>query len=180
VIWDVAGSRALDQIDAIMDEDVDASVIGRIADRTYAVREIRKLSVPRILEVKIGDDGRRYSHGEAPRLVANDVGGRWLTVFNIAADGTVQCVVSTSCDNPKMSQNQWTYRPQVEKPYGTDYAVVIATSGPAQGLSQWLRAHNQKPDAFDAVAMLRAALTADQQSRIGTAGLFTVLKQPQQ
>ena len=176
VIWDVAGRRALDQIDSIMDENVDAAVVGRIVDRTYAVREIRKLSVTRILEVRIGDDGRRYSPGDTPRLIANGVGGRWLTVFNIAADGTVQCVVSSSCDNPKMSQNQWTRRPEVEKPFGTDYAVVIATSGPAQDLYQWLRAHNQKPDAFEAVAVLRTALMADQQSRIGTAGLFTVSK----
>jgi hypothetical protein len=173
VIWDVAGGRALTQTDSIMDH-VDGSVLGAVIDRTFAVREIRRLAVRRIIDVKIGDDGRRYSYGETPRLVASGVNGSWITAFNIAADGTVQCLLQ-HCDNPRMSQDQWTYSPQVVRPYGTDYAVVIATGAPAQGMHDWLRTHNARKDAVDAVAMLKGALQAENgDGRVGTAGLFTV------
>jgi len=154
-------------------------VLGAVIDRTFAIREIRKLAVQRIIDVKIGDDGRRYTYGESPRLVASGISGAWITAFNIAADGTIQCLLQR-CDNPKMSQDQWTYSPQVVKPYGTDYAVVIATTAPAQAMHDWLRTHNERKDAFDAVAMLKDTLAGrDGEGRLGTAGLFTAPPQQQ-
>jgi len=172
VIWDVAGGRALTQGDLLM-EGVDESVLGRIIDRTYAVREIKKLAVARIIDVKMGD-GRAYTLNETPKLVANGVNGNWLTVVNIAADGTLQRLFPFHPgDNPRMAQDQWTYSPRVDLPFGTDYTVVVATTAARPGLNDWLRDHNNMRDAFDAVAVLRDTFKADQQARLGTAGLFT-------
>lgn len=172
VIWDVAGGRALTQGDLIM-EGVDESVLGRVIDRTYAVREIKKLAVTRIIDVKMGD-GRAYTLNETPTLVASGINGNWLTVVNIAADGTLQRLFPFhSSDNPHMVQDQWTYSPRVDLPFGTDYTVVVATSAAPQGLSDWLRNHNNMRDAYDAVAVLRETFKSDAQARLGTAGLFT-------
>lgn len=172
VIWDVAGGRALTQGDLIM-EGVDESVLGRIIDRTYAVREIKKLAVTRIIDVKMGD-GRAYSLNETPTLVASGINGSWLTVVNIAADGTLQRLFPFHpSDNPHMAQDQWTYSPRVDLPFGTDYTVVVSTSTAPKGLSDWLRDHNNMRDAYDAVAVLRDAFKSDGRARLGTAGLFT-------
>jgi hypothetical protein len=74
-----------------------------------------------------------------------------------------------------MPADKWTYPLRVDLPFGTDYTVVVATSTPAPAteLAGWLRAHNQKPDAFALPDVLKKTIQADGKTRLGTAGLFT-------
>lgn len=172
VIWDVANHTALSAGDLIM-EKVDGSVLGRVIDRTWAVREIKKLAVTRIMDVTMGENGRSYTLDEQPKLVASGVRDSYLTVVNVAADGTLQLLFPFyPSDEPHMPTEQWTYSPRVDLPFGTDYTVVIATSAPASDLVDWLRAH-QRRDAFELPAILAAKIAADGKARLGTAGLFT-------
>jgi hypothetical protein len=173
VVWDVAHSTALSRGDLIMSQ-VDASVLGAVIDRTWAVREIKKLATRRIIDVKMGDNGKDYTLGDQPTLVADGVRNAYLTVVNVAADGTLQLLFPFyASHDPHMVRDQWTYSPKVDLPLGTDYTVVIATSGPAKDLAGWLRAHNQKHDAFELPGILALTVKADAQARLGTAGLFT-------
>jgi hypothetical protein len=172
VIWDVANHTALSSGDLIM-ENVDGSLLGRVIDRTWAVREIKKLAVTRVMDVKIGENGRSYTLGEQPKLEADGVRGSYLTVVNIAADGTLQLLFPFyPGDEPHMLTDQWTSSPRVDLPFGTDYTVVIATSVPANDLVDWLRAHKRR-DAFELPAALTAKIASDDKMRLGTAGLFT-------
>jgi hypothetical protein len=172
VIWDVANHTALSSGDLIM-EKVDGSVLGRVIDRTWAVREIKKLAVTRVMDVKMGENGRSYTLGELPKMVVGGVRDTYLTVVNIAADGTLQLLFPFyPSDEPHMLTDQWTHSASVDLPFGTDYTVVIATSAPAQDLVDWLRAHKRR-DAFELPAVLTAKIAADDKTRLGTAGLFT-------
>jgi hypothetical protein len=173
VVWDVQHGAALSRGDLIMNQ-VDASVLGAVIDRTWAVREIQKLATQRILDVTMGENGQAYSLGDQPKLVAGGVRNSYLTVVNVAADGTLQLLFPVyASHDPHMTADRWTYSPRVDLPLGTDYTVVIATSGPAKDLVGWLRAHNGKHDAFGLPEVLAQAIKADGAARIGTAGLFT-------
>jgi hypothetical protein len=56
--------------------------------------------------------------------------------------------------NPHVTTDRWSYLPAVDAPFGTDYTVAIATSRPATELIAWLRAHNNKHDAFELPAVI--------------------------
>jgi hypothetical protein len=173
LVWDVGHGTALSRGDLIMSK-VDGSLLGAVIDRTWAVRAIQKLAAGRIIDVQMGDHGKAYTLGDQPTLVADGVGGSYLTVVNVAADGTLQLLFPAyGSDKPNMSENRWTYKPTVDIPLGTDYTVVIATSAKADDLVGWLRTHNQKHDAFELPAVLDSKIKADNKTRLGTAGLFT-------
>jgi Caspase domain len=177
VVWDVGERAALSRGDLLMSR-VDASLLGAVIDRTWAVREIKKLAARRIIDVTMGENGRAYTLKEQPVLVARGIGGSYLTVVNVAADGLLQQLFP----DPKAAhqeqhmpkdQDQWSTPLEVVLPFGTDYTVVIATGGPAADLVKWLRAHKDKHDAFDLPAVLAGTIKADGTTRLGTAGLFT-------
>ncbi len=175
IVWDVKNSTALSRGDLITSR-VDASVLGAVIDRTWAVREIKKLAVRRIIDVTLGENGRAYTLKDQPGLVARGVGGSYLTVVNVASDGRIQQLFpdpKKANQEQRMSQDPWTYPLQVVPPFGTEYTVVIATSGSPADLVKWLHAHNDKHDAFDLPAVLAGTIKVDNKTRLGTAGLFT-------
>jgi hypothetical protein len=173
VVWDVQHGTALSRGDLIMSK-VDASVLGAVIDRTWAVREIQTMATQRIIDVKMGDKGREYHLDDQPTLVADGVRNTYLTVVNVAADGEVQLLFPFyASHDPHMTRDQWTYSPKVTPPLGTDYTVVIATGGPANDLVGWLHAHDRKHDAFQLPGILAKSIKADGMARLGTAGLFT-------
>jgi hypothetical protein len=173
LVWDVGHGNALSRGDLVMGK-VDGSLLGNVIDRTWAVREIKKLSSSRIIDVKMGDDGRSYTLGDHPQLVVSDLRDSYLTVVNIAADGTVQLLFPFFAgDNPHIATDQWSYMPAVGVPFGTDYTVAIATRVPATDLLAWLRGHNNRRDAFELPAVIARTVAADAKARVGTAGLYT-------
>jgi hypothetical protein len=173
LVWDVGHSNALSRGDLVMGQ-VDGTVLGNVIDRTWAVRELKKLSASRIIDVKMGEDGRSYTLGDHPQLVVSDIRDSYLTVVNIAADGTVQLLFPFYAGhNPHITTDRWSYMPAVDAPFGTDYTVAIATSGPAADLLAWLKGHNNKHDAFELPAVIARTIAADAKARIGTAGLYT-------
>jgi hypothetical protein len=173
LVWDVGQGNALSRGDLVMGQ-VDGTVLGYVIDRTWAVREIKKLSASRIIDVKMGEEGRSYTLGDHPQLVVNDIRDSYLTVVNIAADGTVQLLFPFYADHdPHITTDRWSYMPAVSTPFGTDYTVAIATAGPATNLLAWLRGHTDKRDAFELPAVIDRTLAADAKARVGTAGLYT-------
>jgi hypothetical protein len=173
VVWDVKSGTALSRGDLIMSK-VDGSVLGAVIDRTWAVREIQRMASARILDVKLGENGREYHLNDQPLLVADGVGNSYLTVVNVAADATVQLLFPAHASHDaRMASDQWDYKPRVDYPLGTDYTVVVTTSSQAKNLLGWLRAHNGKHDAFALAGVLFETIKADSATRLGTAGLFT-------
>lgn len=173
LVWDVGRANALSRGDLIMSR-VDGTILGDVIDRTWAVREVKKLSGSRIIDVKIGEDGRSYTLGDRPELVISDIRDSYLTVLNIAAEGTLQLLFPFyASHNPHVTTDRWSYLPAVDAPFGTDYTVAIATSRPATELIAWLQAHNNKHDAFELPAVIARTLAADPNARVGTAGLYT-------
>jgi hypothetical protein len=151
-------------------EKVDGAALGGVIDRTWAVREIRALAVTRLIKVKISDVGLAYALGEQPTLVADGVRDSYLTAVNLAADGTIQLLLPSA----QVSTDQWTYSLRAGLPLGTNTAVVIATSTPAEDLVGWLHAHDQQRDAFDLPAALASKISADGKTRLGTVIFQTI------
>jgi hypothetical protein len=184
LVWDVRNKVALSHGDPIMSE-VDGSLLGGVIDRTWAILQTQKLSQSRVMAVRMRDarrpripdglpeEGKSYTSADQPELTVGDVRGRYLTVVNIAADGTVQLLFPTDERDPHIGGDEWTFLPVVRPPYGADHVVAVATSRPAKNLVEWLVAHDGKRDAASLPAVI-ADVVASDVTRIGTVGLYTV------
>lgn len=172
LVWDITKREVVAHGDIIM-QNVDGSLLGGIIDRTAAIRDIRKLSVPRTLTIGLREEGKTYIPGERPEIVADGLRDRYLTVFNIAADGTVQMLFPTGGRDARIIADVWTYGPRVEKPFGADEVVAVTTAQPATEFVDWLKAHNQQRDAGLVSGALARSLAADPSLRVGTVGLYT-------
>ena len=89
LVWDVVKHEALARGDLVM-QLVDGSMIGDVADRTWAIRRLRAISQSRVLLVGLASGGNLLTPGDQASATAEDLRGEHLTAFNIAADGTVQ------------------------------------------------------------------------------------------
>jgi Caspase domain/Domain of unknown function (DUF4384) len=173
VVWNVSEGTALSRGDLVM-SSVDGSLLGNIIDRTWAIREIQKLSRSRIIDVTMREEGKSYKIGDRPELRISDVQDSYLTLVNIAADGTLQLLFPANpSQNPHIREENWIYDPVVRPPFGADLVVAIETSRPVEHLIDWLHTHNGKPDAFDLPVVVARTIAADATSRVGTVGLYT-------
>ena len=177
LIWDVGKNEVLASGDLVMQFVSDGSMIGAIADRTWAVRELKALSQSRVLSVGLESEGKLLTQGDQARAGAQDLRGQHLTTFNIAADGTVQMLYPAASGQkgqcPAPDGDHWTCPLEVTPPYGADTVVALATSSEPKEFVAWLRAHNGKRDAAVLPAALTGLLASDTPARLGFAGVFT-------
>jgi hypothetical protein len=173
LVWDVGGGQALSRGDPVIGK-VDASLLGTVIDRTWAIKEVQNLSRSRVLEVRMRVNGRSYRYGDRPSLVVSGIKGRHLTVVNIAADGTLQLLFPYFPeDNSQIASDEWTYSPRVDAPFGADHLTVVATEKPATDFIAWMKAENAKRKAALLPAALAQVVEGDKAARIGTVGVYT-------
>jgi len=168
--------EALARGDLVM-QRVDGSMIGDVADRTWAIRRLRAISQSRVLLVGLASGGSLLTPGDQASATAEDLHGEHLTAFNIAADGTVQMLYPSApgeqrvCPDPQ--GDRWSCNLEVEPPFGADTIVALATSKVPTNFVAWLKAHHAKRDAALIPAELGRVLDDDPSARLGFAGVFT-------
>lgn len=176
LVWDVGRNEALGSGDLVM-ESVDGSMIGAIADRTWAVRRLRALSQSRVLSIRLASGGSVLTSGDAARVEADDLRGEHLTTFNIAADGAVQMLFPAAPDEkghcPDLLSDRWSCDLAVRPPFGADTIVALATSSDPADFVAWLKTHHGKRDAALLPAALGRLVETDPSARLGFAGVFT-------
>jgi hypothetical protein len=170
LVWDVGGREAFAQGDSLM-QNVDGSMIGAIADRVRALTRLRSIGEGRPLQVQLASGGSLLTAGQRTSVDVDDLRGARLTVFNIAADATVQMLYpappdsSAPCRDP--NADAWRCELVVEPPFGVDTVVALATSRDPGPFYDWLRRHHGRRDAAVIPDMLRTLLAEDQTARIG-------------
>ena len=176
LVWDVGKHEALALGDLVM-QHVDGSMIGEVADRTWAIRRLRVISQSRVLSIALASGGTLLIPGDQATVQAEDLRGGHLTAFNIAADGTVQMLYPAAPDQkgqcPDPSGDRWSCGLEVTQPFGADTIVALATAKDPTEFVAWLKAHNGNPDAALIPAELGRVLGDDRSARLGFAGVFT-------
>jgi hypothetical protein len=180
LVWDVGKRQALAQGDVLMD-NVDGSMIGSIADRVRTLTKLRAIGEGRPLEVKLASEGKLLTPGDVADFEVADLNGAKLTVFNVAADATVQMIYPSSPDSPTPCRdpegNGWHCPLEVVPPFGVDTLVAVTTARDTGPLLAWLRQHDGKRDAAEVPDMIRKLLTDDATARIGFVPVVTGAKQ---
>ncbi|RTL84511.1 MAG: DUF4384 domain-containing protein [Hyphomicrobiales bacterium] len=172
LVWDLSNRDAIVRGDIVM-HGVDGSLLGGVIDRTWAIRAVQKLSISRTLAVRLQEEGKIYVIGDDPELIVGGVKERYLTVFNIAADGELQLLFPTDQNDALIDNDEWTYRPTVAKPFGVDNVIAAASDRPADAFLRWFNNHNHKRDAALVASEIARWAAADPTLKIGTVGLYT-------
>jgi hypothetical protein len=145
-----------------------------IIDRFRTVGELEKISETRPQVFELLPNNRLHHFGENDlAIVARDVGGKYIFVFDIDANGRVQSLLPKARTSAASAADEWRLRPiRVTEPFGADTVVAITADQPLDGLSNALKRLGDRPAAgplLDLVAQLPKAASP----RLGLVTIFT-------
>ena len=176
LIWNVEKRQAIVHGDILM-ANIDGSLIGAIADRVRALTRLRALGEGRTLSVAVGQDGKAFVPPDQADASVTGLAGAALTVFDVAADATIQMLLpaapASPAQCPDADAKQWQCPLAVRPPFGIDAVVAVATRRPPAPLLAWLRQHHDQRDAADLPSLLQALAQADASLRLGYAEVVT-------
>lgn len=185
LIWDVAAGQVIanaagDMIAERSERQTGDAFMAGVLDKWRALPGLRRLVSERPLTVRIQPrgSGARYADG----IVSISVGARpsarlrYLTIVDIAGDGTVQLLFPRRSRPAEGSALDPSFDPapeaRVQRPFGADHVVAIATSEDPTALREALMALEGRQAASDAARAIEAALRGKDHA-IGIAGLYT-------
>ena len=174
LVWDAAGGDVVSALGDIVARGIARHDIGDVIDRTAAVMAIAKLSEGRPQRIALLPDDKQHHRGETITFSAEDVQDKWIILFNIASDGTVQFLFPKKSD--KVPSDTATLKlPDiiVGSPFGADHVVAIVSARRLVGLEDAVKAFDNVRAAGRMPGLLRKYVSNDQSTRIGFAGLFT-------
>lgn len=144
LIWDVAAKDVLNAGDVIA-QCSDPTCIASIIDRTSAVYSIARLSEARAQTFRLIPDDARHRLGEIVTFHLDGVGRKFLILFNIAADGTVQFLYPRTPGIAPLEQDEFDLSLKVSEPLGGDQIVAIVSDARLFKVEELIRnLHNQK------------------------------------
>lgn len=185
LLWDKARGQVLNNAlgDVLAEQPAGRSpqsFIAGVTDKWRALRELKLMSAAQPLAISIGPrgEGALYSGGQVEVAVAqrSNPALKYLTLINLAGDGTVQWLFPSSDVGTEAGPLPASARPgfatKVGPPYGADHVIAIATTNDPRDLRQQLRVLDGQLAATSALTIIRTALNG-QAHAIGVAGLYT-------
>lgn len=168
--WDVAGKDVVSSGDIIA-QCGDPACIASVIDRTNAVYSIAKLSETRSQTFRLLPDDARHRIGDVVSFHLEGVQGKYLILFNIAGDGTVQFLYPrTQGDAAMLEKRDFDLSLKVSEPLGGDQMVAIVSDARLFRVEESLRnLHNQRL-ARMVPYYLRAL---EPSAKVGMVGSFT-------
>lgn len=184
IVWDPAAGDVIanatgDKIAEQPPGQPDGLFLGGVVQKQRALALLRPVVTQRSLAIAIGPRGAgaRYAEGvvDVSLVVPARDGARFMTVFNIAGDGTVQLLYPD-----RRNPAERTARPpgtliafsnRVQRPFGADHIVALSSTREPTALWQKLIAINGLAAPLEAVEAVLAA--QDNKSLFGLVGIFS-------
>jgi hypothetical protein len=175
LLWDVAAGDVISALGDVVARGVMRRDIADILDRTAAVAAIARMSESRSQRIVLLPNDKHHRRGEQITFRADDVKGKWIILFNVAGDGTIQFQYPKPWDKNGPSASSIFQLPgiQVMPPLGADHVVAIVSEKRLPGIEDEIKAFDNVRAAGRIPSLLHKHLPSDQLVRIGFAGLFT-------
>ncbi|MBI1206537.1 MAG: DUF4384 domain-containing protein [Azospirillum sp.] len=179
--WDVARAELLDDVGDVVAEvrtgdlESELSRIQGALDKWAVVRRLETEAARRSLEIRLQPGDRRFREGE---VVTLEVGGNrfpYFTLFNLAADGTINVLYPVASLNDSLTipaGRPYTLTLKTTPPFGADHFIAIASERPLPGLHTALGELDGRQEAAQITVILEQNLknTAYQ---LGIHGVFS-------
>lgn len=183
VLWDQTKGQAIDNQtgDLIAELPIGADTDRFLAGVTGKQRALRELFLmvandPLSLDIGPRGAGSRYAAEkvsiQVPPRPSDDL--RYLTIFNLAGDGTVQFLFPSSvAESAAIAPGETkSFSNNVKPPYGADHVVSIATATDPAEFRALIKALDGQQAAEQAAGAV-ARLQRNQRAAVGVVGLFT-------
>lgn len=184
-VWDARAQAMLRRTGDMVAQNVKtpAQVRG-VIDKWAALEALRPMLSEQAARLMVGpqENGARYPAGAPVTLALAQAqvasGPRYATVFNIAADGTVQRLypVAEQDSDGQLAPGQSlpVLESQVIPPYGADHVVALVTPQPPQDFRLLLRTVENQRASARLVAPIREALAKSEgQASLTIGELYT-------
>lgn len=180
-IWDVAQGAVLRRSGDIVAERVsNAAGLRGVVEKWQAIEALRPALNEARMRVRIGPDeaGARYHTGQTVsidlQLSAMAAAPRFLTMFNLASDGTVQTLFPLASDKDgQIAGGAGNGFARIENavvpPFGTDHVIALLTPQPPAAFRALLRSSENQRGAGRLVGPIKALL-----SQAGASGALSI------
>ena len=160
-----------------VDGRADLTKLQGVVDKWRLAERIKHLAESRSLIMSLDPNDKLHSSGDKITFVIDGHDQTYFTLFNIAADGTINFLYPLNTadvkDPPQIPLGRAYSVPLVvDAPYGADHLVAIASAGPLSKLHKALEEFDGKPAAGRLESLLVEQL-AGQNYRIGIHGSYT-------
>lgn len=181
-VWEAKSGIVLRRSGDVVAENIDGiAALNGIVEKWSAVDSLRPFlaEAQARLTITPGPAGARHAAGTPVQValdLPNDGAARYLTVFNLAADGTVQPLYPLEGDGEGLVAGKTVplIDTQVVAPYGTDHVVALLTPTAPTAFRQQLRVASGQRGAARLVAPIRDLLgQAGNGSALSIAELYT-------
>jgi hypothetical protein len=173
LVWDVKSGDVVSATGDIVARNVTGKDLPTIVDGIAASLMIAELADARPQLIRLLPDNRHHRNGDPVSLLVDDLRNRYLILFNIAYDGTVQFLFPGPGDKSPWIDPTFRLPLKVQPPFGADRVVAIVSDTRLPDLERAISKLNNQRAAGELLVMLHG-LGSMQTARIGTAGLFTV------
>lgn len=181
--WDVGRGEIVNPVGelvaSIAGDDLEAQMVRvqGVIDKWTALRALAPLAARRPLDTRLEPGDDVHHAGERVTLVVAGAEYPYLTLVNLAADGTVNFLypieTAKTHDSPTIPPGApYTLDLQVTPPFGADHFIAIASAAPLTALHADLRAIDGKSEAASILDMLDRHLTGEAW-RIGLHAVFS-------
>jgi hypothetical protein len=173
LVWDAQKKEALVAGDVIA-HGIEAQDVPAIVDRVQAVDELKRLSVSAPQTFELLPDNKLHHKGGHVTFKASGVLNKYLIIFNIAGDGTVQYLFPKDRDKPRIDTAEWSLGDiVVQEPFGSDTVIAITSDQRLDALEGALRKLDGLRKAGQVPKLVGEQLPKPPAARLGFASIFT-------
>jgi hypothetical protein len=176
LVFDPATGSLANNVRDVVAEGLDAAGLKTAIDADRALSGLQQLALRGALPIAFSPSDGVQPEGTRIEFTVPGVQGRYLTVFDLTATGSVQFLWPTGPeDTDPMSDSEFSLAAAVTPPFGADNLVVLSTESAPALLRDELKRLNGGRDPKALMAAIDAALTG-QPYQMGIQAFFTRVK----
>lgn len=175
LVWDAGQQQVLSgQGDVVAHQITDAAALQKVVAKWRLLTTIKALSAPHSLRLRLEPDDGLHLEGTRISVTLDSHRYGYLTLFNLAADGTVQFLYPMPKDSKTMPTDRsfnLLDKIKIVPPFGADHLVAVVTSTEPATFQTQLRGLAGRPEADALDRVLRETDWGNYQ--MGVLGLYT-------
>ncbi|HEX2528858.1 MAG TPA: caspase family protein [Geminicoccus sp.] len=177
LIWDARSGEVVGALGDVLAVDIRPDNLQPVIDKHLALRMLKLSVQAQPLKTQVLPDDGTHLAGSRVGLSIDGIGQPFLTLVNLANNGTVQFLFPVDAD-PDVVQvgRPFELGPiDVVAPFGADHLVALATPDAPEELRARLRSLDQQPAALEAGRAIMENI-GRQHAQIGILGIFTAAR----
>ncbi len=170
LLWDPATRDVLTGGDVIA-HNIERNDLPSVIERTAALRVIKLRAARSPQPIRVMPDDKLHHKGNRVEVEVSGLAGKFLLLFNLAGDGTVQLIYPIGSDPAMRTESLYRLPLLVREPLGADQVVAVTSSRQLKELETAIRGLDRRRNPVRVSELIGQFATSD--VSVGLAGIFT-------